>query len=170
MFPLLDSPFVSSATRSALLERVQPTITPPRYFSEAELTLLQAVALRLAGPIPATGPIDMARPIDERLADGKSNGWRYNDMPTDGEAYKLGLTGIDQHAQRRFGQAFIALPDAEKDAVLTDVQQGNVPDNGSWQRVSPKRFFEELLTEITEYLYAHPYMQEAIGYVGYADL
>ncbi|CCH00903.1 hypothetical protein FAES_2894 [Fibrella aestuarina BUZ 2] len=170
MSPLLDSPFVSSATRSALLERLQPTTTPPRYFSGPELTLLQAVALRLAGPMPAAGPIDLASPIDERLADRKSNGWRYNDMPADGEAYKLGLAGIDQHAQRRFGQTFVALADAEKDTILIDVQQGDVPDDTIWQQVVPKRFFEELLTEITEYLYAHPHIQEAIGYVGYADL
>lgn len=167
---LLDSPFVSSATRSALLERLQPTTKSPGYFSGPEFTLLQAVALRLAGPMPAAGPIDMASPIDERLIKGKSNGWRYDDMPADGDAYKLGLAGIDQHAHRRFGQGFTALSDADKDAVLTDVQQGNVPSEGVWVQLSPTRFFEELLTEITEYVYAHPHIQEAIGYVGYADL
>jgi gluconate 2-dehydrogenase gamma chain len=166
---LLYSPHVSEATRKALLKRLQPPTVPPQFFTPAEYGLLQAIALRLADPMPPEGEFDIAHVIDERLAAGTSNGWRYDHMPPDGEAYRLGLRGVDHAAQTQFRHPFMALTSAQQDAVLAAVQAGNVPE-AAWGAVSPTRFFEELLTEVTEYVYAHPHVQQMIGYVGYADV
>ena len=42
--------------------------------------------------------------IDDRLYKNELNGFRYEDMPPDQEAYRLGLKAIEEMAQQRFGR------------------------------------------------------------------
>ncbi len=113
--------------------------------------------------------VDLARAVDERLSAGLSDGWRYAVMPPDDEAYRLGLRGIDEAAVASFGRTFVELRPGEQDMVLTLVQNG-AAQGAAWQSVSQTRFFEELLAELAETYYSHPVAQEAIGYVGWADV
>ena len=81
----------------------------------------------------------------------------------------MGLGGIEQIAQALFATGFQQLTAVQQDQVIQSLADGNPPGE-VWQSVSPVRFFEELLTELTENYYAHPWAQDEIGYVGYADL
>ena len=47
--------------------------------------------------------------IDERLSQNALNGFRYEDMPPDQEAYRLGMKAIDEMAQARFQAAISSL-------------------------------------------------------------
>lgn len=149
---LLASDHVSPATRAALTVRLAEEPTTPRFFTTAEFATLTAVCARLVPPgSAARRPI--ASLIDARLADVRGNGWRYAELPADGEAYRAGLATIDATA----GGDFAVLGGARQDAVLGEVQ-----------RAAP-RFFEELLAEVVERFYADPVAQGEIGYVGFAD-
>lgn len=166
---LLDSEAVTEPTRAALRARLaQPVATAPAFLTETEFATLRVVCARL---LPGEGPcgdIDVAGPIDARLAGGSGDGWRYDTLPPDGEAYRRGLAGIDEAAQAAFGVDFAdLLPDAQ-DAVLRDVQRGTAAGD-AWRSLPAARFFEELLAEATEAYFAHPLAQEAIGYAGMAD-
>ncbi len=107
--------------------------------------------------------------IDKRLSGGQTNGWRYDTMPNDGDAFRLGLRGVDETAQTTYNQPFGTLTDAEQDNVLLSIQRGDEGLSEVWQQLPANRFFEELLAEVTEIYYAHPLAQEEIGYVGMAD-
>ncbi|MBC6610406.1 gluconate 2-dehydrogenase subunit 3 family protein [Hymenobacter sp. BT507] len=167
---LLATDLVTDATRAALQARLDAPLYEPQYLDGATYEMLRAVAARLfPQPDRPDNPIELAAAIDERLLNGESDGWRYDILPPDREAYKLGLGGIRESAQAMFGNNFLVLTDEQKDEVLTAVQHAKAPGE-TWKTLSAVRFFEELLAELTENYYAHPLGQEEIGYVGMADV
>lgn len=167
---LLQTDLVTEATRTALQARLDaPTDYLPQFFDADTFELLLAVAARLLPQPDRPVPIELAPAIDARLAEGRSDGWRYDVLPPDREAYRLGLGGINQAAQAQFQLDFLVLDAAHQDAVLEQLASGNAAGE-NWQQVKQGRFFEELLAELTENYYAHPLAQEEIGYVGMADV
>ncbi|WP_460502293.1 gluconate 2-dehydrogenase subunit 3 family protein, partial [Hymenobacter agri] len=99
----------------------------------------------------------------------RADGWRYDALPPDREAYRLGLGGIQEIAQVQFQADFMTLTAEQQDAVLRALASGTPPGK-TWETLDAGRFFEEMLAELTETYYAHPLAQEEIGYVGMADL
>ena len=170
---LLPTDHVSAATRAALTQRLadaaKAATYEPRLLAPESLRLLEAVAARLLPQPERPVPIPLAPSVDERLAKGTSDGWRYNAMPPDREAYRLGLGGIEQIAQALFQTTFESLVPAQQDEVIRALASGTPPGE-AWASLPAGRFFEELLTELTEVYYAHPWAQDEIGYTGYADL
>ena len=168
---LLETDLVTPQTRAALIERLEEeTTATPRFFDDNAFDTLRAACARLL-PQPeraALQTIDLAGVIDERLAKGEGDGWRYDVMPPDGEAFRRGLRGLDESARDICGRSFRELDETAQDVILLAVQGGKVLGE-AWQTVSPTRFFEELLAGATESYYSHPLAQEEIGYVGMAD-
>jgi hypothetical protein len=165
---LLPTELVTDATRAALTARLTPPAAP-QFFEPATYALLQAVAARLFPQPDRAEPIELAATIDQRLLQGLSDGWRYDALPPDREAFRLGLGGLNQSAELLHGRGFLELAPEQQDAVLHAVQAGSAPGD-IWQTVPAPRFFEEMLAEMTETYYAHPLAQEEIGYVGMADV
>jgi gluconate 2-dehydrogenase gamma chain len=168
---LLDTEHVSEATRAALQERLDaPAACVPQFLAPDAFALLEAVASRLfPQPDRPDNPIPLAPAMDDRLAKGLADGWRYDVLPPDREAMRLGLGGIQEIAQSLFQTDFLTLTPDRQDAVLQALADGR-PPGATWQTLDAGRFFEELLAGLTETYYAHPLAQEEIGYVGMADL
>ncbi|QJX46558.1 gluconate 2-dehydrogenase subunit 3 family protein [Hymenobacter taeanensis] len=166
---LLQTELVTEATRAALLSRLDTSPYTPQFFDEGTYELLRAVAARIYPQPERAEPIELAPVVDKRLAEGDSDGWRYDAMPPDREAYRLGLGGINQAAQALFQLPFQQLPEAQQDQVMEVIANGTAPGE-NWQQLPINRFFEELLAELTEAYYSHPLAQEEIGYVGMADV
>ena len=152
---LIASEHVAAPTRAALDARGQARPGAPRWFDAAAFALLDAVCARL---ITGVARVEIAAAIDARLADGIGDGWRYDTLPPDGQAFVQGLRTVEATAKLLCGAAFVDLDPDRKDAVLAAVQTAS------------RRWFEELLAEATETAYAHPAVQAAIGYAGFADL
>ncbi len=168
---LLQTPFVNEQTRQLMQERLSvPEVIVPVFFEQEAFITLHAVAGRLL-PQPATrrSPIDLAGAFDKKMAGNESNGWRYNDMPPDSEAFPAGLKAIDNMSNTNFGKKFHLLEPACQDRILSDIQAGQCSGE-YWNAVVPKRFFEELLTALTEIYYSHPLGREEIGDVSWADV
>ncbi|WP_407572429.1 hypothetical protein [Deinococcus altitudinis] len=144
---LLSSPLVTPATGEALRERLSQTPHAPSVFMEQTFALLERVSVCLVPHDPVTLPL--AARIDARLSRGLTDGWRYDRLPPDGEAYRQLLAGLPADFQ--------TTDDAGRHAALTQAQNDH-----------PK-IFEELLAELTEGYYSHPQNQLNIGYVGFAD-
>ncbi|WP_018618586.1 gluconate 2-dehydrogenase subunit 3 family protein [Spirosoma luteum] len=160
---------VTEVTRQALTERLETSYRKPDFFSETAFGLLKAICRRLVPQDENQPHIDIAGGIDERLVQNKSDGWRYDTMPADGEAYKLGLAGVEETASLLFEASFQSLSEEQQDEVLQQIQQEDAPGE-TWKKLPANRFFEELLAEATTNYYSHPLAQEAIGYVGMADV
>jgi gluconate 2-dehydrogenase gamma chain len=170
---LLPTSHVSEATRAALTQRLTETekaaAYEPQFFAPETYRLLGAVAARLFPQPERPVPIPLAPSVDQRLAAGRSDGWRYDALPPDREAYRLGLGGIEQIAQELFKADFEQLSAAQQDEVIGALASGNPPGE-VWHTLNADRFFEEILAELTAIYYAHPWAHDEIGYTGYADL
>jgi gluconate 2-dehydrogenase gamma chain len=186
---LLDTDLMTEQTRLVIQSRLAPedtapndatpsTVTSddtahvdastPRFFDAESFATLKAACARLIPQNDREHPVDLAGAIDVRLAEGKSNGWRYDDMPHDGEAHKRGILGLDESAQLMFSKVFRELDQTSQDKILLAVQRGEARGE-TWRTIPAKHFFEEMLAEVTECYYSDPLTQEEIGYVGMAD-
>lgn len=166
---LLSTDFVTDPTREVLRARLaRNDADGPRFFDPASFAVLRSACARLVPQSDRPERIDIARCIDQRLAEGAGNGWRYDTMPPDPGAYVAGLAALNETALSRYGTTFPELDGAQRDELLDAVQQGAV-EVRVWRLLSADRFFEELLAECVEFYYSHPLAQEEIGYVGMTD-
>ena len=153
---LIASDYTTPPTRTALLDRiVKPAVTEPKYFDAATYATLRSACDRLIPQPDRRRPIDLAGPVDARLAAGRGDGWRYDSQPPDGEAYKVGLAALDEASRSRHGLRFADATAVQQDAMLGEAKGG--------------RFFEDLLAEVAEVHFAHPLAQQEMDYAGLAD-
>lgn len=155
-------------TRKVVLDRVE---RPPevRFFDEQELPLITAVCDRLLPQDDRDDAhkIPLARYIDDRLASGRIDGYRFDDMPPDALAIRLGLRGIDSIAQHLYGAPFVDLGPKEQDEVLLTIHDGKPPaGDEAWHQMPPPRFWSLLMSDVVEAYYAHPYAWDEIGFGG----
>jgi hypothetical protein len=80
-------------------------IPPIRFFTDGEARTLAAITERI---VPQPDRSENARVaivpwIDEKLYEDRRDGYRYEELPPQREAWRLGLKGIDEtaHARRR---------------------------------------------------------------------
>lgn len=165
---LLDSDFVTEATRQVLRARLRAGENyAPQFFDVAEFDLLKAICEAFA-PSQAVSCGFVVAEIDRRLAEGNGNGWRYDEMPPDGEAFKRGLAGFNRIAKQIFQTDFVSLDAEKRRLILRNARDGQVTINELKESLSA-RFVEELLTEFAETFYSHPLAQGEIGCVAMAD-
>jgi len=163
---LLATGFVTEPTRAALQAKLDRLYAAPRFFERGLYATLQTLCDRLI-PQPVR-VVDIAGALDERLAEGERNGWRYDALPPDAEAFRRGLAGVEETARAMCGAPFAALLAEQQNAVIGAIQGGQ-PLGAIWAGLPAARWFEEVLVEATEIYFAHPLAQERIGYVGMAD-
>lgn len=160
--------FWDEATRKVVLTRVHE-VPPIRFFTPEEATLMQAVLARVL-PQDDRDPdhrIPILPFIDERLYYGRIDGYRYESMPPDGSAHRLGLQAIDAIARHLHATPFITLGPTEQDEVLLTIHDGKPPaGEGIWRRMSVKYYWAMLIQDAVEVYYAHPFAWDEIGFGG----
>ena len=168
---LLESEFVTEPTRQAISERFDfDKNYAPQFFDTKEFDTLKVLcdALAPSGVVPCDFA---AGEIDKRLSENRGNGWRYSEMPPDGEAYCLALPLFDHASRQLFSNDFAATTNEQRIEVVQKMRDGG---NGKMfdeisLKFSIERFFEEIFAEFVELFYSHPLVLEEIGYIGFAD-
>ena len=129
----------------------------PALLTQKQLQTLRAVADCV---VPQTGQaIDLAARLDARLASGKGDGWRFADLPPDGQAYAAALDGLAD-----FGD----LGDGERHARLTELAHGEFAVAGL-TAPQMKLWFEDLRSDLVRIWVAHPATMAGIGFDGFAN-
>ncbi len=160
--------FWDAATREEVEKRVYD-VPPIRFFSARELPLMKAVCDRIL-PQDDRLPeyrIAIVNYIDERLFKNEISGYRYEDMPPDQEAHRLGLAAIEGTALAIHGQPFIELDSLKQDFILKSIHDGRklaVPD--IWKRMSIHRYWQFLVQDCVSAYYSHPWAWDEIGFGG----
>ncbi len=160
--------FWDEATRKVVLSRVEQ-VPPIRFFSPDEEKLMTAIVTRILpqDDRDEAHQIPIVPVIDHRLASGIINGYRYENMPPDEEAYRLGLQGIEAIARAMYNKPFLELEPLAQDRVLLTLHEKNPPaDAHIWQQLSISHFWSMLLHDTVKAYYAHPYAWDEIGYGG----
>ena len=156
------------ATQNVVTARVGG-IPRIRFFSAEEARLLEAIVDRLLpqDDRAESRTIPIVPVIDERLFKNAINGFRYEDMPSDREAYPMGIQAIHEMAQQRFGGPFIELSVAYQEIILKSLHDGKPnPDHDIWKRMPVHRFWALLLEDCVSAYYAHPWAWDEIGFGG----
>ncbi len=163
----IQSDRVSAATQRVLLSRAAQSFGKAPLVIEQNLyPILQAVIDRMVPQADRAEPIDLAAWLDHNLSCKQGNGWRYADMPADGDALQAGLTLLEKTALKNYGANFARLSSDQQDELLQQVQSGDV----HWPILNAERWFEELLTDATELFVSHPDTLAEIGFSGIAIL
>jgi hypothetical protein len=98
--------------------------------------------------------------IDERLADGETDGWRYEDMPEDGAAWKRTLHHLAQEAEGR-GHAFGDLSAGDQRALLERIRTAT-----TWHGLPARRVWSLWMRYACAAFYSHPTAWNEIGFPG----
>ena len=105
--------------------------------------------------------------IDERLHSGRIDGYRFEDMPSDPEAHRLGLQAIQEIAQQSYGKPFTELDQTQQDTILKSIHDAKpTAAQEIWQKMSVKHFWMLLVQDVVEGYYAHPYAWDEVGFGG----
>jgi hypothetical protein len=141
----------------------------PRFLSPELFAILDAACKRII-PQPADRPpVPLAAAVDAKLYENKRDGFRYANMPEQGEAYRQGLAGLEEAAQAQHRHGFAAVPPAAQDDILSQAQQGGL-SGGAWGGMPSKMFFaHRLLLDTVSAYYAHPTAWSEMGFGGPAS-
>ncbi|HEY3113684.1 MAG TPA: gluconate 2-dehydrogenase subunit 3 family protein [Gemmatimonadaceae bacterium] len=139
-----------------------------RFLTDTEVSTLEAVVERI---MPQTDrakdhKVRIASWIDAKLFHDRRDGYRYEGIPPQREAWRLAIQGFDQTAQTLYGHAFVELGPAQQDEVLHLIESGKARDS-TWERMSGSRFFKSVLcVSVVKAYYSHPTAWSEIGYSG----
>ncbi|MGH6796004.1 MAG: gluconate 2-dehydrogenase subunit 3 family protein [Methylocella sp.] len=163
-----SSPDWDGQTRGAVRRRLF-NVPEIRFFTESEKRTLEAVVERIM-PQPdrrKDKKIPIVPWIDEKLVEDRRDGYRYDGMPAQREAWRRGLAGIDDTSSAIFdGKRFADLDGAAQDEVLRRIEHGD-PPGVAWTTLPAGRFFSSVLcASIVKTYYAHPSAWSEVGYNG----
>lgn len=141
----------------------------PRFFRPDEWQTLAALCNRIM-PQPADRPpVPLPSYVDEKLHTGQLDGYRYAQLPPQGEAWRRGLAALEAEALAAHGASFTALTGAEQDELVRRMQQGELT-GPIWQDMPCRLFFEHrVIPDITHAYYAHPTAWNEVGFGGPAS-
>lgn len=157
---LAQAPRWDAVTQGVVLRRLGP---PPsqRFFNLEEEAVCRSLLDRLLAQ-DAEPRVPVFELIDARLAQGETDGWHYDDMPTDDQAWRRSLAALDDDARhRRGGHRFADLGRGAQHDVLEAVRTGS-----EWHRLPAARVWGLWLRYALAAFYSHPWSWNEIGFGG----
>jgi len=141
----------------------------PRFFAAAEWRTLAAVCERIMPQPNDRPPVPLPAFVDQKMADGMLDGYRYARLPPQGDAWRRGLAALDEEARVAHGGPFHGLLPAQKDDLLHRMQRGEL-NGAAWGGMPSELFFEHrVIPDIVHAYYAHPVAWNEIGFSGPAS-
>ena len=134
---------------------------PPRFFTDAEQAAAEALLNQLTGQCDEPLQVPVMEMVDARLAAGETDGWRYADMPEDGQAWRDTLGYLDADAQARCGTSFAEAKERDQAAMIQAVQ-----DSREWHGMPAPRVWSLWTRYACTAFYSHPYAWSEMGFPG----
>ncbi len=165
---LAQQKFWDAKTREVVLDRVI-NVPEIRFFSRQEARLLKAVCDRILpqDDRDEAHRIPIVPQIDKRLYENSHDGYRYEDMPPDRDAFRLGLRAIEEIALNEYRLGFLDIGPREQEVILRSLHDGK-PSAGHeiWKRMPVHRFWMLLVSDCADAYYSHPWAWDEIGFGG----
>ena len=148
-----------SVTRAVVEHRLRPR-HGRAFFTEVEEATCRALLDRLlANDVDPELPV--FEQLDQRLALGLTDGFRFEDMPPDAEAWRISLRELDRTAEHAHGHRFHELDRARQTALLT-----NVKDSDCLGPLPVRRLWSVWMRYACAAFYSHPDAWSEIGFGG----
>jgi hypothetical protein len=149
------------ATAGIVLSRLGPS-PPLRFFSLAEESVGRALFDQLLDQRepPRVPLLEM---IDARLAEAQTDGWRYADMPEDGEAFRQSFAALDADALQAFGGRFAEIDWFDQAGIIQAVQHLR---EAEWHGLRADRVWSLWTRYGCTAFYSHPWAWNEMGFGG----
>ncbi len=176
---LIASERTSPETRRVMEARLtgaQDWNATSAFFTAAEFRTLRALVGRV---VPEAG-WDVAASLDAQLAEARGDGWRFADLPPDGDAWRCGLASLDAGAGRAHGVEFAALFPDQQDGLLQEACAGELGRGilgtigvgnsaEAFSAEAMQQWFEDVRARCAQTYVADPRGMERVGFTGFAD-
>jgi Gluconate 2-dehydrogenase subunit 3 len=133
-----------------------------RFFAPGEQAIATALCDLLLGQV-SEPRIPVAQLVDARLAEQETDGWRYHDMPEDGQAWRDCLGFLDDDAQTKFGRPFADCTETNQRDLIQAVQDTGA---GDWHGLNAAHIWSLWTRYACTAFYAHPAAWAEIGFPG----
>ena len=160
--------FWDAKTREVVLDRVE-NVPAIRFFDAQQQASMEAICGHI---VPQDDrdrehTIPILPQIDKRLFDDTHDGYRFEDMPSDRETYRLGLQAIEEISLHLHGVGFTALIYRAQEELLESLRDGK-PGGAHeiWKQLPVERFWMLLVQDCADAYYSHPWAWDEIGFGG----
>lgn len=150
-------------TRRVVLDRVE-NVPEIEFFEPAELETATAFC-DLVTAQDEDPRIPVVNYVDQKLARGQGDGYRYFDLPDDTETWRLVVRGLDEEAAKRGAERFALLPYEDQLEVVTRFSKGEL-FGGVWSLLNVSRAWSVTTRYVLEAFYSHPWAWNEIGFGG----
>jgi Gluconate 2-dehydrogenase subunit 3 len=150
-------------TRDVVFGRVQRV--PERRFFDAKQAATLGAFCDIVLAQDADPRIPVLAFIDEKLAEGRLDGYQYADMPDDRETWRLVAEGLDESARARGADAYAAASTEVQLAIADAFASGDV-EGRAWGRLDPGRAWRVVMRSVLAAFYSHPWAWNEIGFGG----
>jgi hypothetical protein len=152
------------ATRKVIEDRMALAGRPLRFFTTAQEPTVRAFCdVVLAQDCEPRVPV--VEFVDDKLFCGRSEGYRYADMPDEPGVWRLVLAGLDEEARARGAGGFADL-DLDAQSEIVDAFAGGDLTGGSWDELHVSRAWEVVMAGVLSGFYSHPWAWNEIGFGG----
>jgi hypothetical protein len=159
--PVDQSEHWDPVTAGVVLARLS---SPPsfRFFTPGEQAVATALCDRLLDQ-SSEPRVPVAQFIDSRLAEQETDGWLYDDMPEDAQAWRACLGFLTEDAQAKFGAPFADCGESDQHELIQAVQDLG---SGDWHGLNAAHVWSLWTRYACTAFYAHPGAWSEIGFPG----
>ena len=150
-------------TRKVVVDRVEQ-VPELRFFSQAEAATLGAFC-DVALAQNAEPRIPVLAFIDQKLFEGRLDGYQYADMPDDRDTWRLVARGLDESAQASGADSYAAAA-AHHQAAISDALADGTLAGGVWDTLDLKHAWAVVMRSALAAFYSHPWAWNEIGFGG----
>ena len=146
-------------TRRVVLDRVE-RVPPIRFFTREEARTLKAFC-DIATAQDAEPRIPVLSYVDEKLEGGVGDGYQYDDLPGDGQVWRMVARGLDDEAGGSFA-------DASEQMRVRIVHRFAKTElhGGVWSELNVGRAWSVVMRYVVQAFYSHPWAWNEIGFGG----
>ena len=156
--PLNQAPHWDQVTADLIEARVRPS-RQVTFFTSAE----RACAAALLDDLLDQPRVPVLQMVEARLAAGETDGWRYEDLPEDSQAWRETLGCLDADAKARCGATFAEASEADRHHLIQAVQELGTRD---WHGFPAGHVWSLWTRYACTAFYAHPAAWAEIGFPG----
>ena len=150
-------------TRKVVIDRVK-RVPELRFFGDGEAATLTAFC-DVALAQDAEPRIPVLAFIDEKLAEGRLDGYRYADMPDDREAWRLVARGLDESARLGGADSYAAATGHRQVEIADSFAEGTLK-GGVWEELNLEHAWGVVMRGVLAAFYSHPWAWNEIGFGG----
>lgn len=150
-------------TAGVVLARLAP-VTDLSFFTMTENAAAGALFDLLLGQ-DSEPRVPVVALVDGRLAAGETDGWHYDDLPPDPQAWRETLRLLDVEAREVGGINFVGLPVHQQCAVIQQVQDQGEKGN-RWHELPAAQVWSLWTRYACAAFYSHPWAWNEIGFGG----